>query len=1175
MVVPTGSWLPYFYNDNRRTFFVLPVLAFGGCGFDMPAFAFSTEIRFRYPAVKGLFRAAETWIEGKIRLWLENHLALDSIGEDYRDGIERYLHAQFPDTHTPGYSDAELTDLIGRYLMRSVHRFLAQWSWGIHRFSKYRFHNYYHPFVCEFMKLVYNPLRGISALMSRETQLMDTGFDFARVYKPTELVIDHFLDSSRTSAYPKENVDFSADGAYACYNWELFYHAPLLIANALTRNQRFEEAREWYHYIFNPIGVEGPVQGKLKTSRYWITKPFFQTTDEKYRQQRIDSILRMLAGDATAPGYSESARNALAAQVKDWRDNPFEPHRIANYRTVAYQKTVVMKYLDNLIEWGDYLFRQDSMESINEATQLYVLAAEILGPRPRVIPPQAKPPVGSYNELEETFGAFSNALVQIENLVPALPASSDFSVENPPLPTLFFCLPHNENLLEYWDRVADRLYKIRHCMNIEGVTRQLALFEPPIDPAALVKAVAGGMDIGSALADLNAPLPYYRFHVLLQKANEVCNDVKSLGGALLAALEKKDAEALGRLRQAHEIQVLKAVTNVRERQIEEANENLDSLVASKELAKARREFYESREFMNSGETTARDLAVASTVLETSISAIYGLAGGLKAIPQFLLGAAGFGGAPYATAEIGGKTFGEISETAARMLSSISHVLEKNASLASTTASYERRKEDWDFQAKLAAKEITQIEEQIAAAELRVSIAEKELANHEIQIDNAEAMDEFMRSKYTNQELYQWQIGQISSVFFQSYKLAYDLAKRAERCLRFELGIEHTNYIQFGYWDSLRKGLLSGERLQLDLRKLDTAYQERNRRELELTKHVSFALLDPDALIALRETGRCFFTLPEELFDLDYPGHYFRRIKSVGLSLPCIAGPYTTVPCTLRLMKSSVRIKTSSTGAYGRNADEDGTWLDDDRFVESQVPLRAIATSSARDDSGVFELSFRDERYLPFEGAGAISEWCLELFSDSTDDFGRALRQFDYGTISDAVLHVRYTAREDAGPFKASALKHLREYMSERTTLNVRLLDLRREFPSQWHAFLHPAVPEGGTVFELPVTEKLFPWRDQGKVLTVGRLCALARVADDSTCRIEVVASQSLGQQNLASLKEYGGLHVATYEDPGLEIDTDSEADPTIWRIRMETDAGANISPDQVTDLFLILQYTAE
>ena len=79
------------------------------------------------------------------------------------------------------------------------------------------------------------------------------------------------------------------------------------------------------------------------------------------------------------------------------------------------------------------------------------------------------------------------------------------------------------------------------------------MFAPPINPALLVKAVAAGVDISSALNDLNAPLPHYRFNIMLQKASEVLNDVKALGGALLSAVEKKDAEALALLRQRQEI----------------------------------------------------------------------------------------------------------------------------------------------------------------------------------------------------------------------------------------------------------------------------------------------------------------------------------------------------------------------------------------------------------------------------------------------------------------------------------------------------------------------------------------------------------------------------------------------------------------------------------------------
>jgi hypothetical protein len=566
---PSGSWLPFFYADQKRTFFVLPSLEFkhksdrekwGGVN------------RLYYPEIKREFRKLEKHFEGLFRAWA-NALDLTALTVEQRQQVERFLADQVPGETRPPFTNAELRDRLVRFWMHFAHYHLGRISWSLFQSRQFHFLNFYHPFVCDFAKLVHNPVQGIPGLMRRDTQLKNSGFNFARIYQPTDWVVQPGTEDY----YPKEVVDFSPDGAYSGYNWELFFHAPLLIANALSKNQRFEEARDWYHFIFNPIGVESAIPGGSVMSKYWITKPFFETTDPAYVQQRIENIMRMLAGDTSVPGYSVQARKALEDQVRDWRTNPFDPHRIANYRTVAYQKTVVMNYLDNLIAWGDYLFRQDSMESINEATQLYILAAEILGPRPKRVPPKDKPPVETFNELEHRLDAMSNALVEIENLVPAPSGEGEGASEAPPLPMLYFCIPHNEKMLRYWDTVADRLYKIRHCMNIEGVVRQLPLFEPPIDPGALVKAVAAGVDISAALADLDAPLPPYRFSVLLQKANEVCNDVKALGAALLSALEKRDAEALSLLRQGQEIRVLEAVKAVREQQIAEAKEYLAAL----------------------------------------------------------------------------------------------------------------------------------------------------------------------------------------------------------------------------------------------------------------------------------------------------------------------------------------------------------------------------------------------------------------------------------------------------------------------------------------------------------------------------------------------------------------------------------------------------------------------
>lgn len=142
---------------------------------------------------------------------------------------------------------------------------------------------------------------------------------------------------------------------------------------------------------------------------------------------------------------------------------------------------------------------------------------------------------------------------------------------------LYFCIPWNDRLLSYWDRVSDRLFKVRHCMNIEGVVRSLPLWEPPIDPALLVAAAAAGVSIGDALAeDAQGTLPKHRFPILLERAKECAREAQALGSALLSALEKQDGEAVGRLRSRHEVALLDLGREIRRQSIEEAKQNLPS-----------------------------------------------------------------------------------------------------------------------------------------------------------------------------------------------------------------------------------------------------------------------------------------------------------------------------------------------------------------------------------------------------------------------------------------------------------------------------------------------------------------------------------------------------------------------------------------------------------------------
>ena len=109
---------------------------------------------------------------------------------------------------------------------------------------------------------------------------------------------------------------------------------------------------------------------------------------------------------------------------------------------------------------------------------------------------------------------------------------------------LAFCIPPNNDLLAYWDRVEDRLFKIRNCMNISGIRRQLALFQPPISPMALVRAKAAGLTLEEILMPAVGELPHYRFSYLIEKAKQFTQTLQNFGSALLSALEKKDVEEL-------------------------------------------------------------------------------------------------------------------------------------------------------------------------------------------------------------------------------------------------------------------------------------------------------------------------------------------------------------------------------------------------------------------------------------------------------------------------------------------------------------------------------------------------------------------------------------------------------------------------------------------------------
>ncbi|OPX85500.1 MAG: hypothetical protein A4E53_03494 [Pelotomaculum sp. PtaB.Bin104] len=1094
--IPLGTLLPYFMEDSSHAYVIIPGFYEKKRKFIRPDREVKENVIFTGLSTNEVDPVKRSGSD--VMQLIEDIIALIK-------GFVKYQAAPDPE---------QLTELIDDF-----QKIVAELKvYGGLRYGE-AFKNMYHPLVCPLRTTLYRG--GVSELMKRETQLQQNEkFDFEAYYSPANVVPKTYLqvkDKVETLSYPVEDIDFTTEGSYSCYNWELFFHVPFLIATRLTKNQRFEEALSWFHYMFNPTGaLDGTAPQK-----YWVTKPFYLTHDEDYVNQRIDTLLYKIADQTT----SEIAE--LENAIEQWRNKPFKPHVVARFRPVAYQKALLMKYIDNLTEWGDYLFRQDTMESIAQATQMYILADKLLGPKPRLVPPAIKAPNETYNQIKGKLDAFGNALIELENILPDLSALPEGGAELPPAPvtlsTLYFCIPQNEQMLAYWDRIADRLFKIRHCQNIDGVERSLALFAPPIDPGMLVRAAASGLDISAVLAGMNAPAPYYRFNILSQKATELAQEVRGLGSSLLQTLEKKDAEAMSLLRSELELKVLNAVKDMKLLQIEEAKEQIEILKRTKEVTEERNKYYSdipkiiAKEQLNLDKLSeAQDYQLASQIVRT-------VAGALALIPEMHLGVNGFGGSPEVVFQIGGSAISRATSIGADILNILSSVASYEANQASILGGYERRFDDWKLQERLANKELAQIDKQIAAAEVRKEIAETDLRNHELQIENARKTDEFMRSKFTNKELYDWTAGQISAVYFKAYQLAFDLAKKAERSYRFELGSDDS-FIQYGYWDSVKKGLQSADHLIHDIKRMETSYLDKNKREYELTKHVSLAMLDPLALAKLKSTGACDFEIPEALFDMDHAGHYFRRIKSVSISLPCIAGPYTSISAKLSLVSNRYRKNTNPDNGSSLGYIED--LGNDERFVYNVGAIQSIAASSAQNDSGVFELNFRDERYLPFEGAGAISSWRLEL--------PREVRQFDYNTIADVILHLKYTAREGGSTLRGLAETTLKECLAaikqqlDQSGLHV-AINMKHDCPNEWHLF-----KKNGAV-DLKIDKSRLPYMAQTLDAAIENVVFLAKVNNNPAGFTIEVNNNEVGLSRIDEWRLCRGSSNAVVLDTPFEL----------------------------------------
>jgi hypothetical protein len=287
-----------------------------------------------------------------------------------------------------------------------------------------------------------------------------------------------------------------------------------------------------------------------------------------------------------------------------------------------------------------------------------------------------------------------------------------------------------------------------------------------------------------------------------------------------------------------------------------------------------------------------------------------------------------------------------------------------------------------------------------------------------------------------------------------------------------------------------------------------------------------------------------------------------------------------VNCTLTLLQSRIRVDNGGANAH---AYPEQPIASDSRFCYNFAATESIATSTAQNDSGMFEVNFRDERYLPFEGAGVISQWQLSMPA--------GCNAFDFETITDLVLNIRYTARDGGDALRTAARSAaiLPPRLAQPAPQSgptppqqanlQRGFSLRHEYPTEWYRFMQPPTAGGataGTRMQINLSGDRFPFQYRGKTITITQvdLFVLSGSSSPGTLQaFSIYAPNSSGSApspvTLSGVDDPSGApHFAISNPPAPS--PAAQGGPNCWILQYPGD----LSQAAMTDIFLICTFTA-
>lgn len=771
------------------------------------------------------------------------------------------------------------------------------------------------------------------------------------------------------------------DGANGLFFWELFFHLPHLVATRLKDEDRFVEAQQWLHFIFDPQAPADTGDGRADPKpRYWRCRPLNV--------------------------------NSLGGDVGCEADSPTDPDAIAYSTPRHYQMLIYLDYVANLVAWGDWLYRQLTRDSLAAAKLQYLRAKNLMGESPdtRILSNWVP------RTLEELVGALEEgaALAAFEletELDPGkLPVKTRHFEDPGVIGMEDFRLPVSQRVLQLYELPAQRMYNLRHNLTIDGKPMSVELFST-INPADLLNNLAAGG--GGPVRPMGGPLRVaaFRWRVLFDSALRATQYLQDCGNQVIRLMEQQDRVEQELMQQRHLTELSAFSQSMQEETIAQLEAGLTALQSSRTMATERHDHYaklhmdniSSAEYAVMSELdTVKALAAVSTALQMAGAVI-------DALPN-VFGLANGGHQP-----------GSLPRALSFAIQTGADVVRSDAEKHATSESYRRRREDWGLARDQAAAELVMINDNIAAQEKAIAVARIGLAQTIRANAQTQALYDFLLTRATRVELYRWYLGQCKTLHYQAYDQVLGLCLAAQSALQLETAEFDLSRIRTDAWLDNYYGLTAGDALRLDLLRLEADYLLRYERRLEIVKTVSLRALfddttDPqldhaswsDALAELQENGALNFRLTQCLFDRDYHNHYCRQISAVDVTLPTLLGPYENICATLTQVGSATAIKDSLPSLeyfYG------GSPLAPADVLLNIGSGEQMAISTGVEDFGMAALEAEEGLRNPFENTGAVSRWTLTF-----PWYGEPRQKSQLLDLSDIILRLRYTAKVGSPAF---------------------------------------------------------------------------------------------------------------------------------------------------------------